>query len=153
MDVVPLYIAAIYANATFDGIGPGQYWADKPTNNLTAISERMRIQVTDANAIYQYRTPFEVLVSDRYPGSNFALYNVGQLFLDIHANPSQYLNGTTPLMVNSYVHAPNGTLRGDPDSFMWYDELHPSQQTQRWVASTFMDVINGNSSYATYYSS
>jgi phospholipase/lecithinase/hemolysin len=61
-------------------------------------------------------------------------------------------------MVNGYHHhcsvtGGNCTSIGDPDSYLWYDELHPSEQTQRTVAKNFMDVINGNSSYATYYSS
>lgn len=57
MNLAPLYINGEYGNYSFEGAGPNQYWPDKPTANLTAISERMRIQVTDANAIYQYRTP------------------------------------------------------------------------------------------------
>lgn len=157
MDIVPLYLAGEYANASFDGAGPNQYWPDKPTTNLTAISERMRLEVNTVNAIYQYRTPFELLVADRYPGANFALYDTYSLFLDIHNNPTKFLNGTTPLMVNGYYHHCSVTggscnATGDPDSYMWYDELHPSEQTQRWVAKEFVKTINGKGDYATYYS-
>jgi len=160
MNVAPLELAAIYANASFGGVGDNQYWPDKLTygTNLTAWSERMRMEVADVNAIYQYRTPYEVLLANRYPGSNFALYNVNKLFLDIHNNPAQFLNGTMPYHVDGFVHhcsvtGGNCTLVGDADSYEWYDELHPSEQTQRWVAREFVGVMGGSSSYATYFSS
>jgi len=77
---------------------------------------------------------------------------------DIYNNPSAYLNGTAPLDVTSYSHKCN-TSGADcvasttPDSFMWYDELHPSEQTERVLARTFVDVVKGNSKWATYWSS
>lgn len=77
---------------------------------------------------------------------------------DIHDNPSEYLNGTAPLNVTGYVNHCNTTGGGcvanpSPDSFLWYDELHPSQQTQRIIAKTFVDVVKGSSKWATYWSS
>jgi len=38
------------------------------------------------------------------------------------------------------------------DSYMWYDELHPSEQTSRIVAKEFVGVLNRESKYAKYYS-
>ena len=72
-----------------------------------------------------------------------------------------YLNGTAPANVTGFEHhcsldratcyyASNGT---SPDSFLWYDELHPSEQTDRIIAMEFLQVINGSSGYTTYYSS
>jgi hypothetical protein len=69
-------------------------------------------------------------------------FNSSALFLDMYYNPSQYLNGTAPLNVTGAVKSciyseyestadtgictiANGTAR---DSFLWYDELHPSEQ-------------------------
>jgi hypothetical protein len=46
----------------------------------------------------------------------------------------------------------NGTVNASPDSFMWYDELHPSEQTDRVIAREFVDVVKGNSKWATYWS-
>ena len=35
----------------------------------------------------------------------------------------------------------------------WFlDELHPSEQTDRNIAKNFVDVLNGNGTYASYYS-
>lgn len=83
--------------------------------------------------------------------------DVNSLFKDIHRNPQNYLNGTTPLDVLDFIHhceagAANCTdLPGDRDSFMFYDSLHPSEQVHRVVAQNFMDVINGGSRFATYW--
>ncbi len=76
--------------------------------------------------------------------------------LDIYMKPCAYLNGTAPANVTGFVHhcSLNGTMctvDPSPDSFLWFDELHPSEQTDRIIARNFVDVLNGNSSYATYY--
>lgn len=78
--------------------------------------------------------------------------------LDIYNNPSEYLNGSAPLNVTGYVNHCNLTgqdcvASDSPDSFMWYDPLHPSEQTDRIVAKTFVDVVKGASKWATYWSS
>jgi len=140
------------------GVGPNQYWPDKPTSNLTAIHTRMLEQVVTVNAIFQYRTPFAVEINRRYPGAHFALMDMYGLFYDIHDHPARYLNGTPPYNVTGFIHHCN-TTGGDcttlpnEDSFLWYDELHPSQQTERVVAKNFVDVVKGNSKWATYWSS
>lgn len=156
MNVVPLYLAPIYANATNGGTGPNQYWPDKPTSNITAISEKMRQYVTTVNNVFKYQLPYEVGLADRYPGANFALFDGYQLFLDIYNNPAKYLNGSQPLVVNGFEHHCNTTgqactLSPNKDSFLWYDELHPSEQTDRLVAKEIVSLLNGNGKYATYY--
>lgn len=51
----------------------------------------------------------------------------------------------------------NGTYcvridNNNPDVFMWFDELHPSEQTWRVVAKIFARAIKGASEWAQYYS-
>jgi hypothetical protein len=71
---------------------------------------------------------------------------------DIYNNPANYLNGSAPLDVTGYANV-NGTGNPtNPDSFMWYDELHPSEQTDRVIAREFVDVVKGKSKWATYWS-
>lgn len=74
---------------------------------------------------------------------------------DIWHNPATYLNGTAPLNVTSSVVQCGAAC--DPldirDSFMWYDELHPSEQTDRVVAREFIKVVGEGSKWATYYRS
>lgn len=44
------------------------------------------------------------------------------------------------------------SYEGDsPDSFLWHDELHPSEQLERLVAKEFVGLLGGASPYATYY--
>lgn len=45
----------------------------------------------------------------------------------------------------------NCTLEPSPDSYMWFDELHLSEQVARVVACEFVTVVTGLSQYATYF--
>lgn len=154
----PLQLAPLYANDTLMGVGDNQYWANKPANH-TAIAEKMHEYTTSVNTIFRYQTPYEMLIAERYPGAHFAVFNVWQLMSDIYDSPTKYLNGTQPANVTGYEHHCNVnqtmcTLEYDgtsSDSFLWYDELHPSEQTDRVIARTFVEVLNGTSSYAQYY--
>ena len=83
---------------------------------------------------------------------------LGVQMTDIYYNPSEYLNGTAPLNVTGTVNQCN--LQGgdcvratSPDSFMWFDNLHPSEQTDRVIAKNFVEVVKGESKWATYWSS
>ena len=156
-NVAPLQLAPLYGLPNAGGVGANQYWPQKPSN-ITEISYRMLEEVATVNAIYQYRTPFAVEINRRFPGAHFALMDMYGLFLDIHDHPGQYLNGTAPLNVTGFINHCN-TTGGDcvastsPDSFLWYDELHPSEQASRVIAKNFVDVIKGTSKWATYWSS
>ncbi|KAF7846386.1 hypothetical protein BT93_L4474 [Corymbia citriodora subsp. variegata] len=151
----PLQLAPLYALPDQGGVGPCRFWPDKP-DNLTAISYRMLEQVATVDSIFDYRTPYAVQIQKRYPGSHFAVFNVNGLMTDIYNNPTQYLNGSAPLNVTGYVHhcdtsGEDCTTLSDPDSFMWYDELHPSEQAARVVAAAFVDVLKGISPWAQYW--
>lgn len=39
----------------------------------------------------------------------------------------------------------------DEENFMWFDELHPSQTTDKFIAEEFVKVVNGESEWATYW--
>lgn len=87
---------------------------------------------------------------------------------DIYNNPSRYLNGTAPPNVKSWVNQcatnstilTNGTVsnttvctrEASPDSYEWFDTLHPSEQTDRVVAQEFVKVVHGTSNFAMYFS-
>lgn len=75
---------------------------------------------------------------------------------DIYTSPSNYLNGTAPANVTSYINQCNinGTdcvKNPSPDSFLWFDPLHPSEQTDRIIAQEYVGVLKGNSYYASYW--
>lgn len=76
---------------------------------------------------------------------------------DIYHNPTSYLNGTTaPLDVQGYNRHCNATggncqTSSSPDSFLWFDALHPSEQTDRVIAREFVEVVKGTSRWASYW--
>ncbi|PYI07368.1 SGNH hydrolase [Aspergillus sclerotiicarbonarius CBS 121057] len=156
MNVVPLQLAPLYATPENGGIGENNYWPDKG-GNLTEISYRMWEQVATVNDVYGYRTPVEWLVRRRYPGAEVAVMDMYGLISDIYYNPSQYLNGSAPANVTGYDHHCNvaGTecqTLPSPDSFLWYDQLHPSERTDQVIAEEFVKVVRGESRYAMYWS-
>ena len=171
-NVAPLNLAPLYGLPSAGGVGANQYWQDKPSN-LTEISYRMMEQVMTVNAIFKYETPYVVELTARFPDAHFAVMDMHGLvsvcshragdraltilqLTDIYNNPSEYLNGSAPANVTGYAHHCNTTggdcvLSESPDSFLWFDELHPSEQTDRVIARTFIDVVKGVSQWATYW--
>ncbi|OMP88819.1 GDSL esterase/lipase [Diplodia seriata] len=143
MNLAALQLAPVYATPENGGVGEVQ--------NQTETSYRMKEQVNLANAVYKYQTPYEQLIADRYPGAHFAIFDMYSLFTDIYENPADYLNGTAPLNVQGYISANESLSLSDRDSYMWYDALHPSEQTDRVIAREFVDVVKGTSKWATYW--
>lgn len=74
---------------------------------------------------------------------------------DIWENPSQYLNGTVPYNVTSSVYRCGSpcTSNAVRDSYLWYDDLHPSEQTDRIIAREFVNIVRGKSKWARYWRS
>lgn len=70
-------------------------------------------------------------------------------FRDIYERPDDFLNGTQKPYNTSDWETSHANV-SSPDSFMWYDELHPSEQTERWIAKSFLEVVQGVSKYGMY---
>lgn len=75
MNLAPLQLAPLYATPENGGVGANHYWPDKPYN-LTLTSYRMWEQVATVNHVFQYQTPYELLVARRYPGARFAVMDM-----------------------------------------------------------------------------
>ncbi|EPS30391.1 putative carbohydrate acetylesterase [Penicillium oxalicum 114-2] len=150
MNIAPLELSPQYATPQNGGVERPRYWPDKTSynSNLTQISEKMRQYSTLINDIYRFQIPFELEVHRRYRGSHFALFDVHSLLSDVWHHPSVYLNGSAPLNVTGFA---ADTPPGNWDSFMWYDELHPSEQTDRVIAKQFVEVLAGRSEWTTYW--
>lgn len=92
-----------------------------------------------------------------YPKSSSQLNITNFQISDIYHNPTSYLNGTTaPLDVRGYNRHCNATggncqTSSSPDSFLWFDALHPSEQTDRVIAREFVEVVKGTSRWASYW--
>lgn len=136
-NMVPLHRSPMYKRDAY----LTRYWTIP--NNMTELSIFMESEVNTGNAISK------LLLQDLAPtlrGAHIGYFDSYGLFSDIMDHPGQYLNGTAPLnvtgCVNACPYAPYGTdpeyctvANGtDVDSFVWWDELHPSDQVHRIVA-------------------
>ncbi|KAL1801735.1 hypothetical protein ACET3X_002077 [Alternaria dauci] len=149
-NVALLHLAPQYGLPGKGGLATTKNWPDKP-DNITEISFKMLEYVLMVNKIYEYQTPYLVKIAKRFPGVNIAVMDINGLLTDIYDKPSEYLNGTSTLNVTGYSDSAE-TSHLDPDSFMWYDVLHPSEQVQRVIACEFVNVVGGSSKWATYWS-
>jgi len=90
MNLAPLWLAPMYASAM-----PVNYWPVKPAN-FTEVTQKMKVSsskilhsmlctyarrlqeyVTTVNSVYQFETPFDVLIKNRWPGANVANFDIG----------------------------------------------------------------------------
>ncbi|KAF2125174.1 carbohydrate esterase family 16 protein [Dothidotthia symphoricarpi CBS 119687] len=153
LNLAPLNLLPQYATPENGGLSATQFWPDKTRYNITDVSYRMQETVVSLNEVFKYRTPS---VSASHPGMQIASFDVNALMTDVWSNPGNYLNGTAPLNVTGVVHqcgvnGQNCTLAASPDSYLWYDPLHPSEQTSRIVAREFVNVLGGKSKWAAYW--
>lgn len=156
LNVSPLDLLPQYALPENGGLNATQYFPAKAGKNISEISGRMRQTVAALNDVYKFRTPFEAEVAGTWDGAKFANFDVHALITDVYENPKQYLNGTQPPNVQGVVHpcdvqGKNCTTSASPDSFVWFDPLHPSEQTSRVVAREFVQVLGGKSKWAAYW--
>ncbi|TKA69618.1 hypothetical protein B0A55_06777 [Friedmanniomyces simplex] len=158
-NTVPLHLAPQYANDTLDSRDATRYWPEKPSNR-TAIAIKMLQQTTSVNEILRYQTPYEVLVARRYPGAHVAIFDLWELISDIYADPAGYLDRSILTKASDYEH--HCDVAGEhcayeydhehPDSFMWWDELHPSGRVHRVIAREVVQALEGRFRYASYWS-
>jgi hypothetical protein len=167
-NVIPLQLAPMYATPENGGV----YSNPDGTTNVTEVSYRMWESVKTVNDIYKYQLPFELLIQDRYPGAQFALmdmYNIVRpsyltkmerkkltlvhQIADIYYNPDQYL--ASPANVTGYIEQCDASgqcsLAANQESFLWFNDLHPSWKTDSIIAERFVEVVEGRSKYATYW--
>lgn len=156
LNLAPLDLLPQYASPETGGLLTTLLFPDKASLNASEIHGRMQQTVSALNQAYAYRTPFESQIAKSYPDAKIANFDVNRLMTNIYNHPAQYLNGTAPLNVQGadhlcYPRGANCTLSTNPDSYMWFDPIHPSEQTSRVVAREFVKVMTGNSEYAQYW--
>lgn len=81
MNLAPLDLLPQYALPENGGVEVSRFWTDKLVynDNITQISEKMRQYRTMVNAVYDLQTPYLVKLTDRYPDSAFAVFDVYSL--------------------------------------------------------------------------
>lgn len=156
MNLAPLELLPQYQVAEKGGLQSTQFFNNAPGKNLTAIHIRMQNTVAALNKIYEYRTPFEADNTGLWEDATVVNFDVNAFMKDIYYHPTQYFNGTAPANVTGAAHlcndqGSNCTTASSLDSYMWYDPLHPSEQTSRAIAREFVNVVEGKSKYASYW--
>ncbi|KXN88513.1 hypothetical protein AN958_07282 [Leucoagaricus sp. SymC.cos] len=139
LDLIPLYSANSW---------PNKFWHFQ--RNTTEWSIMMRELVLSGNALAK------LMLQDLAPrlhGAHIGLFDSHSFFADMHAHPANYFNGTAPFNVTGAVNTcvfqvgnsndsvctlVNGT---DRDSYLWFNELHPSEQADRNVAREIANII------------
>ncbi|KAJ8080495.1 hypothetical protein PM082_017328 [Marasmius tenuissimus] len=146
-NMIPLEQVPTYTPGSY----PNRFWFAE--RNTTEWSVFMRELVLSGNELT--RLMLESLVPT-LEDSHLAIFDSHSLFQDMIDNPSLYLNGTAPLNVTGVVqecvfeiNQPNSSVctvvpaGPERDSYLWFDELHPSEQADRIVAREIAQVIGG----------
>ncbi|TFY80148.1 hypothetical protein EWM64_g3861 [Hericium alpestre] len=157
-NIVPLERVPLYAVNSY----PNRYWtAPRNATEWHLFINELAVAGNEIAELLLQNLPASL------PGAHIALFDSHSLFNDILNNPSEYLNGTAPLNTTGSIiscqlqvnestsDAGDCTIASgtDKDSFVWLDELHPSEQTDRIVAHEFVNIIQGNGSkWATWFS-
>jgi len=157
-NMIPLQNTILYSANSY----PNRYWT--APHNATEWSVFMTELTTSGNEIAKLM--LQALPAS-LPGAHIGLFDSHSLFTDIIAHPKNYLNGTAPPNVTGAIRScvfelnestsdtgkctiATGT---DVDSFLWFDELHPSEQTDRIVAREVSAAIHRQSSqWTTWFS-
>jgi len=141
---------------------PNRYWTAE--RNSTEWNVFMTEITNTGNALSRAMI---AALAPTLEGAHLGYFDSHGLIADVRANPQNYLNGTAPLNVtgciNSCIYQLNESTSGPADctiaegtardSFLWYDELHPSEQTDRVIAREIAAAIVRNSTqWTTWYS-
>ncbi|KAG8833908.1 hypothetical protein FRC17_009867 [Serendipita sp. 399] len=154
-NMVPLYRIPMYqANAY-----PTKYWT--LAKNATEWNAAMQQLVKGGNALSK------LMLADLAPSlpkARIALFDSFGLFNDMLDRPQLYLNGTAPYnttgSANPCVYEPGASSatyctmvsETEVDSYVWYNELHATNQANRVVAKEITELIRGRSSkWATWF--
>ncbi|KAG7088345.1 hypothetical protein E1B28_012349 [Marasmius oreades] len=146
-NMIPLQHVPMYSPNAY----PDRFWFAQ--RNTTEWSIFMEELVLSGNALTKLL--LNALVP-KLKGAHVAILDSHSLFQDMIDRPSLYLNGTAPFNVTGAVNAcvfevnnPNNPVctvvppGPERDSYLWFDELHPSEQADRIVARQVADVIGG----------
>ncbi|KAJ7595520.1 GDSL lipase/acylhydrolase [Mycena floridula] len=151
-NMIPLQHVPMYS----DGSYLSKFWTGP--RNSTEWSVFMTELVLSGNSISKLMLQ---LLAPQLHGAHIGIFDSHSLFQDMINHPANYLNGTAPLNITGAVNTcvfleggaqaspcvlVNGT---DRDSFLWFDELHPSEQADRMVAKQIAEVIEGKNNVWT----
>ncbi|KAH7107232.1 hypothetical protein BKA62DRAFT_682779 [Auriculariales sp. MPI-PUGE-AT-0066] len=152
MSMIPLQLTRLYANTDEGTI----YWPDMQGRNGSAWHKAAYNYPNTVNRFL--KDGVERLNREFHGSGRVEYFNTYSLFEEFYNHPTKYYNGSIPANVTGHCHqCPNpfdwhfcdiGDCTLDQrDSFMWWDELHPSEQTGRNIAAEIKKKIDGKSKY------
>ncbi|KAL6798847.1 carbohydrate esterase family 16 protein [Trichoderma sp. SZMC 28013] len=150
-----LQLVGLYRPQSDGGAGDNQFWQNKTLYNQTEYAQKILEYTTSANTIIDYGVPFHLLVKNRWPGAKVAVFDIHSFITEIYNTPKNFLE--PPHNVKGFFHHcdVNGANcvdgPGSLDSYLWYDELHPSNKTDSLIAHEFVQVVSGHSKFGTYW--
>ncbi|KIV95946.1 hypothetical protein PV10_03537 [Exophiala mesophila] len=163
--LLPLELTPLYANETLNGLESPDLWPEKSELDSTVVANNILSLTNTVNTVFKYQTPYELKIANRYPGAHFAVFDGNSVIRDIYQNPDDFFNGTAPPNIQvpaaectfddfgMTVCEPTGDAIGNLDGFMWFDNVHATEQTHRVLAREFVKVLDGESTYTQYYKS
>ncbi|KAI0694984.1 GDSL lipase/esterase [Cerioporus squamosus] len=149
--LIPLQLTKLYSNSS----DPTIYYPSPPHNG-TAWHRSMYNLVHSLNRML--RDGVRALNEEWRGDGRVEWFDTYGLFEKMYDNPTQYFNGSIPANVTGHCHQcpdPDDWRQcgiGDctleaRDSYMWWDELHPSEQTGRNLAAEMHKKLLGESQY------
>lgn len=105
MNLAPLELLPQYALPELGGVEVSRFWQDKMAynDNMTQIAEKMRQYRTMVNAVYEWQTPHLVKLTDRYPDSAFAVFDVYSLVSAAAPSPCSALDRELTCLLSSWI--------------------------------------------------
>jgi phospholipase/lecithinase/hemolysin len=135
MNVAPLELSPLYQVPEEGGTLDSQFWSDKTAYDFAETNARMREYSRTVNALWAEGIPAELRAGKRWPGTSFSVFDVHSLVGDIIAEPEAFLDA--PANATGYYRHCGVDGGGCVDSeerlssFLWYDELHPSERASK----------------------
>lgn len=152
-NMIPLYLTPMYSATGY----PTKFW--NPPRNQTEWAIFMAEMVRAGNELQALRTKY--IAPSLFPGARIGIFDSYGLFNDMYKNPAKYLIGPDYNVVdaaNACEYYPKNDSwacftqpKGRWDSYLWFDELHPSEQANRVVARHILDALSGKGPFVSWY--
>ncbi|KAF4512072.1 hypothetical protein G6O67_001254 [Ophiocordyceps sinensis] len=150
---LPLELAPMYARPGVFGSSNSRFVRDPAAYNVTDFADKLRQYTTAVNAMFDNGVPVNLRVRSRWPGATVSLLDAHAIVTDVDADPARYLDAPANATAPYKRCTPACAVAPEPlSSFVWADELHPSERMHEIFAKHFTDlVVHGHSKYGTTY--
>ncbi|KAL9105194.1 MAG: hypothetical protein Q9227_009577 [Pyrenula ochraceoflavens] len=157
LSTIPLHLTRLYAPLDSGTI----YWPqphDGRAWNLNIFHLTTTLNSLLKSGLHSLSTELTPTPTSTESGPNLNFFDTYTFLSTLYVSPTSYFNGSLPANVTGHCHqCPNATDwrycgigdcvgAEERDSFMWWDELHPSEQTGRVLAREVAGWVGGRGS-------